>query len=168
MSDMTGPQSSLLDGAIYVLARARMGILFSEAIQRYEVLRAKEYSGKAWEFRWAQREGEIVKLGKRGILRRSTRVKLKKCHQTSGEQRFVATKRHSVIKRKLHVKWKICHQTTGETRSLLIKRVKQRKIQAKWKICHWAIHFGIRPISMIGDHVPHTGYDLKRDWLFHL
>ena len=38
-------------------------------------------------------------------------------------------------------------------------------------VFRWAIHFGIRPISMIGEHVPHNGYDLKqdfRDWLFHL
>lgn len=137
MSDMTCPQSSLLDAAIYVLARARMGILFSEAIQRFEVLRAEEYSGQAWEFRWALREGVNLKLGKTGILRRRIRAKWKICHQTSGEQRLVATKRHSVIKRKIHVKWKICHQTIGETRPVLIKRVKQRKIQAKWKICHW-------------------------------
>ena len=38
-------------------------------------------------------------------------------------------------------------------------------------VFRWAIHCGIRPISMIGDHLPRTGVDLEedfRDWLMHL
>ena len=35
----------------------------------------------------------------------------------------------------------------------------------------WATHCGMRPISMIGNHLAPFGYDLRqdfRDWLFHI
>ena len=38
-------------------------------------------------------------------------------------------------------------------------------------VFRWATHFGIRPISMIGDRVPRRGYDLEQDfraWLLDL